>query len=274
IILLGNHELPHIYDFPLAKPGITFTTSFERKIKGERAKYIEFFKRFSMAVRTKGGVLINHSGADSLTKSLDDLRQIDHDGILAENRVRFEKFSPEMKEAFKGRIESTHGDLYEHLLVGYLAIDPDVDKERYDALMEGMCFKDMNPKGEWFWDMLMNKNESTYGSLYEKLLERYLTLMSEDGWPIKVVVTGHIDVSQGYEVLYDKQLRIGSSKGVEQDAKKRYLSFDVSVEYESATQLSQHLRYLYPELQKEEHEEEEKRVSYWQRLLSKIRGGL
>ncbi|MBN1487422.1 MAG: metallophosphoesterase, partial [Anaerolineae bacterium] len=63
VVLLGNHELPHIYHIPLAKGDQVFTPSFEQAIQGHREEVLDFFTALPFYVRTQAGVAICHAGA-------------------------------------------------------------------------------------------------------------------------------------------------------------------------------------------------------------------
>src|SRR5690606_13378000 len=89
-MLLGNHELPHIYGLTLATGSIQYTPRFEADMTRlnqlyrsayRRKDLIEFLASLPFFVRTKGGVMLTHAGASAEVKSADlfeRLVEIDH----------------------------------------------------------------------------------------------------------------------------------------------------------------------------------------------------
>ncbi|HLA43723.1 MAG TPA: metallophosphoesterase, partial [Aggregatilineales bacterium] len=83
IMLLGNHEMPHIYGVSLAKGELEFTPRFERTMGKYREILIEFFKGLPLAVRTSAGVLVTHAGPDENSINRGErLRRFNHDDLL------------------------------------------------------------------------------------------------------------------------------------------------------------------------------------------------
>jgi hypothetical protein len=81
VMLMGNHEMPHVYSIPLSKGHIVFTPRFERALaqldrdsnaKYSRADVMTFLKSLPFVVRTKAGVLITHAGATPAIKARAD----------------------------------------------------------------------------------------------------------------------------------------------------------------------------------------------------------
>ncbi|MGB1288660.1 MAG: metallophosphoesterase, partial [Aggregatilineales bacterium] len=77
ILLMGNHEMPHIYGITLSKGNLAFTPRFERALTRldanadndyNRADVIRFLKSLPFYVRTKAGVLLTHAGASDAIK--------------------------------------------------------------------------------------------------------------------------------------------------------------------------------------------------------------
>ena len=62
IMLLGNHELPHIYGLTLAKGEREFTPRFEHELNDHREAVLSFFRGLPFYVRTSAGVTLGHAG--------------------------------------------------------------------------------------------------------------------------------------------------------------------------------------------------------------------
>ncbi|MFA8433056.1 MAG: metallophosphoesterase [Marinifilaceae bacterium] len=219
ICLLGNHEFVHIYHIALAKGHLEFTSWFERRIVKKRKKFIDFFQAMPLAVRTKGGVLIHHTGASEI-------------------------YSPQSKifQDFQVLKEYSHTES----LNGLKHIKSDLNPfGKYDTTV-GQTFM-QTLEGDWFWEMLMNGNERQYGPAYPQMVNQMLDYMSSDrqGLPLRVMVTGHIGVDYGAEVVTEGQLRLCSSAGCLGDLEKKILLFPAEKGIESASQLIEYCRDLY-----------------------------
>jgi len=219
ICLLGNHEFVHIYHIPLVKGHLEFTSWFERRIVRKRLKFIEFFQSMPLAVRTKGGVLVHHTGAAGI--------------YFGDN---------EFYQEFQSLVNYSHQEQLEKIASHQHELDPFgvYDYNVSHAFME-------TDEGEWLWEMLMNGNERQYGLVYPKMVDQMLRFMSSDRQdsPLNVMVTGHIGVDYGAEVVADKQLRLCSSAGCLGDLEKKYLLFPAEKTFEDAAQLMELCRDVY-----------------------------
>ena len=65
IVLLGNHELMHLYHLNMERNGFRFVEALEERIAPNRARYADFLRELPYAVRTAAGVSITHTGANS-----------------------------------------------------------------------------------------------------------------------------------------------------------------------------------------------------------------
>ncbi|MDQ7035412.1 MAG: metallophosphoesterase [Anaerolineae bacterium] len=66
-MLMGNHEMPHVYNITLEKGHHEFTARFEESLSqsGKRDEVLAFLKHLPIYARTKAGVLISHARRDS-----------------------------------------------------------------------------------------------------------------------------------------------------------------------------------------------------------------
>ena len=211
LTMLGNHELMQIYHI-----GQVFVRPLEEQIKHNRERYIGFMKQMPYAIRTSGGVLINHTGANppmsgfarpkyqGLVQRVDGFRLMDglnHDMVLEQLK--------------KGTGFKTEG-LYSPQ-IGRLFVQSDI--------------------GRYLWDVFFNMNEFEYGEKqYDRMLGGFLATMSNGNRPQLFVVTGHIGVPEGYKVVGGRQLRICSSYGAEEPNKVLAL-VDASTQYSTVDRL-------------------------------------
>jgi len=203
ICLLGNHEFVHIYHIPLAKGPLEFTSWFEYRIQKCREVVIQFFMNMPMMLRTKGGVLINHTGAS--------------------NRYGAdEKFDLDYLKNFN------HGDEFTKHIENIKKYDPQIGSEFMHT-----------EKGDYLWDILMNGNEKQYKEEYDVMVSQILDLLSEDRKenPLQTLVAGHIGVDYGAEMVGEKQLRICSSAGCLRDLEKKILLISADKEYSDSEAL-------------------------------------
>src|SRR5689334_7277366 len=66
VVLLGNHEMPHLYGVTLAKGNVEYTPQFEQALSrsGKRDEVLAFLNDLPFFVRTSAGVLFTHAGPD------------------------------------------------------------------------------------------------------------------------------------------------------------------------------------------------------------------
>ncbi len=224
VSLLGNHELSSIYNYILkakTEEGDTvFGSDFEHRIKGEKGKYTDFLKSFAIAVRTKGGLIINHAGPtsaidyfeeDIYKNHLEQVTTIDHDAILKENKESWDDLDEEEQKGFKEKIELDLEMPYEKALE-LLAINPE-DEERYGDLILGYYFVSRNVDGTWLNSMLTHTDLSR--------LDDFFKVMSDENYKPEILLHGHIHPPAGIGTLGDKNtLCFTSSEGANMISKR------------------------------------------------------
>jgi len=260
-VLLGNHEIAHIYNFTLPTGKNELTHEFETDIKSNREKYVGFLKSLPIYARTKGGVVISHAGASKKVKNIDDIINLNHDEIIQENKKEFDSLTSEEKENFKELLEKKlYGLPYDEAFKLLRGTEPD------DSLLEGEFlyrnrdenneFKNVDT--EWLYDIFFNTNEKFFDNGKEKetrksssdymdTLTKFLATMSEDYTPQNLLVSGHMHQKSGIDIFKNKQLRITSSAQVDNDTVKSYLVVDAEKKYSSAMELLDNVHSLYPE---------------------------
>lgn len=206
IATLGNHELMHIYHLDVPRhDGTSFVEPLEEEIEADRERYVGFMKRMPYAIRTKGGVLILHTGASppmakyfrknyaDFAKKTDPFsfaRWLDHDQILSA-----------LKAVARQRLEAEYGH----------RLEDDFFEDCSPQMGEVFLHSEL---GQYMWDMFFNMNEREVG------IERYNTFISGslqtmgEGLQQRFMVTGHIHPPEGHDIIGERQLRISTSAGI------------------------------------------------------------
>lgn len=244
IMVLGNHELPHIYGVSLSKGNIEFTPRFEHGLGDYRPYVIDFLMSLPFCVRTLGGAMLTHAGAAASVATPQVARWLltfSHQKLLDEGDKLLSR------EDVVDLIGSTlHIDLaeYDRLTRHYLAVSGPDDPRYYD-LLRGFVIGNLN---EWqnLWDFFFNQCEvGSSGSLYRKVLERFLQVYSTPEMQERVLVTGHMTARDGYTVVADRQLRLASWTHAVPKESGCYLLFDVAEPVETAADLLPHVHPIY-----------------------------
>jgi len=208
ICLLGNHEFVHIYHIPLVRGNLEFTSWFENRICKEREEIIRFFMNMPLMLRTKGGVLINHTGSS-------------------------DRYGPEEKFGFEWFRNYQHKGEFKAHLENIRKYNPQI----------GSGFMN-TAEGDYLWDVLMNGNERQYGDRYAQLVDELLLFASKDRMdaPMKVLLSGHIGVHYGAETVGGQKLRLCSSAGCLRDLEKKYLLLDADKTCQNSFELIESCR--------------------------------
>lgn len=242
IMLLGNHELPHIYGVSLSKGNIEFTPRFEHGLGEYRPYVLDFLMSLPFCVRTLGGVMLTHAGAIASIATpqvAQWLLTFSHQALLDEADKLLNR------EDVVSLIGSTlHIGLaeYDRMARHYLAVSGPDDPRYYD-LLRGFIIGNLK---EWqnLWDFFFNQCEvGTSAVFYRKVLDRFLEVYSTPEMQERVLVTGHMSANNGYAVIANQQLRLASWAHAVPRESGRYLLFDVAEPVGAAADL---LPYVYP----------------------------
>jgi hypothetical protein len=228
IVLLGNHEMPHIYHIPLSKGAYIYTPRFESALGQHRSKVIDFFLSLPMWVRTKAGVSICHAGAFAEVNdpsAMDILFHFSHRSLLQNtaDNIR-EEFIPRLRQY----ISAEMGIPYDEVVRQYLSVEGP-DDPRYDDYMLG-AVTSQDPDFRLLWSALFSANELVYGrKMYTRYVKTLLSTLSLDYHLQSVLVTGHIGCRGGYELLANnRQLRLASGVHAHPKSKAKVLIFDAA----------------------------------------------
>jgi hypothetical protein len=229
IMLLGNHEMPHIYGVSLAKGDIEFTPRFEHRLGEHRETILKFFRGLPLLIRTNAGVLLCHAGPDSNSiNRATRLHSFEHDDLLRDADATLAQQS-NLDEVYKTYAELS-GHSYDELANAYLAVTGQ-DDPRYSHLMRALFISERDQRFSVLWDFLFAQNErGMVPAGYEQVCRRYLDAFSI-GAPIpqQVCVSGHIVVRKGgYEVVNKYHLRIASATHARPRSSGVYLMLDAT----------------------------------------------
>jgi UDP-2,3-diacylglucosamine pyrophosphatase LpxH len=241
MMLLGNHEMPHLYGFTLHKGNFEYTPRFEKALaaSGRRDEIIEFLHGLPFYARTAAGVMFAHAGADvSAIEQFDLISNFDHQEVIAEydHVIRAHPNPDEFREMY-ARVNGI-GLPYEMQARYYLAVEGR-DDPRYDDLLRSYIIDAKSREFAALWDVLFTRCEKRIPlNLYQRILEQFLMTLSEGApAPQNVLVTGHIDVLGGHEVVLPRHLRIASAKHASPREAGQYLLFDAAQPVEDVAAL-------------------------------------
>lgn len=211
ICLLGNHEFVHIYQIPLHRGNLEFTSWFENRIRKNREEIVRFFMGMPFMLRTSGGVLLNHTGGSNRYYTPNEFdfnwfKEYRHTGNFTAHIDNIASYNPQIGSQFMSTEE-----------------------------------------GYYLWDVLMNGNERQYGEEYFNMLTDLLQFASSDreNNPLKTVISGHIGVDYGAELIGENKLRLCSSAGCLRDLEKKFILIDAEKTYANSRELMECCRDLF-----------------------------
>jgi Icc-related predicted phosphoesterase len=254
-MLLGNHELPHIYGLTLAKGAVEYTPRFEAsltrldqryKAKPTRKDVIDFLATLPFFVRTKAGVLLTHAGAStdvSSAKLAERLFCINHAELIGIADRELKKF--DIASLQRGYSHFT-GVSYEEQAKRYLAVTGS-DDPRYNDLLRVLFLSGQNTDFDLMWNTLFSQNELDVGeSAYLRTLKNFLQYISEvSPHEQRVLVAGHIGVKDGFAEVGKQQLRLASYAHAFPKRSARYLLLNCETHVKSASDLTPGIRFVF-----------------------------
>jgi len=226
VVLLGNHEMVHLYAVVLSKGDHTYTPRFEAALGRHREAVLAFFDSLPFFVRTRAGVALCHAGAFPQARDRDAMAQLfafSHRDVWARGAAR----APlRYREPLRLRLGELSDAPYEDLVREYFAITDPNDPHYDDYLISQFAMAE--PDFDLLWEAFCESNELQYGEVaYAGYVEALLHHLSEDYAPQSVLVTGHIGCRNGYRVVAGgRQLRLASGIHAYPYESARYLLFD------------------------------------------------
>jgi len=237
IMLLGNHELPHIYGITLTKGQHNFTPSFEHALGEHRRIVLDFLKGLPFLVRTSARVMFTHAGASVRTATqaaAERLINFSHDNLLSEGDALLER--DDTMDLLSTMLHWSP-EQYDQALWDFLAVAERNDP-RYGDLLRGFVISSLEPEWSLLWDFFFTQCERENTSFpYQKILSRFLHAFSDPEGQQEVLVTGHIPVRGGREVICDQQLRFASWAHAQPQSTGCYLLIDLSQRVHTAYDL-------------------------------------
>lgn len=242
MMLLGNHELPHLYGFVLWKGNFEFTPRFEKALtaSGRRAEIIAFLEGLPFYARTAAGVSFAHAGADGTALAqFGQLVELDHQAIRDEydHVLSLHPKLDELREMYASTVGIRLP--YEILVRHALAVESR-DDPRYNDLLRSHMILEKSSEFNVLWDALFTRGEKRSPlALYQRILDRFLGALSTLNAPAPqtVLVSGHIDLIGGHQIVTPHQLRIASARHATPREAGQYLLFDAAKPIASAEDL-------------------------------------
>lgn len=246
IYLLGNHEVPHIYGFPLQKGPKLFTPQFERELGENRSAVEAFFHSLPFILRTRAGVSICHAGASDAVRNRRDwlrLRDFSHQALIDGALCRL---TDARRQALRESIAERYGSAFTEVVKRHFSIVSS-DDPRNDRILAGQLLVTTDPEFDFLWRLLFSRNELEYGiAAYEEMVQLFLESASVDFNRQRLLVSGHIDCVGGFTVVTRQHLRLASAKNAHPRETGRYLLFDTGATTESIDCLLEGLGSVWP----------------------------
>ena len=252
-MLLGNHELPHIYSTPLSKGLLEFTARFEHALARlnaqpgaayRRTDVTRFLRSLPLYVRTKAGVMISHAGAAASVVSeniAQRLLSFDHDALL--------QYGDDLIAQNYTLEAIRNSPFYLEQAQHYIAVN-DADDPRYRNLLRGQILSETSSEYALIWDALFTRNEADADSLeqYLTIVRRFLMYMSAvSNYEQRVIVQGHIATRNGFTAIGPHQLRMATRAHALPPDKGVYLLLDCEKPVHTVDELVPHLYRAMPE---------------------------
>lgn len=242
IMLLGNHEMPHIYGVSLSKGSMTFTPRFEHALGDHRVRVMALLESLPLYIRTAAGVLLSHAGpAAEVIDQVNRLRHFDHRALLA-NADDVLAQAPDLAPLYR-QYSTVYGTSYAEDAHELLAIQG-ADDPRYAELLRGFIISQQSESFRLLWDALFTQNERNMSDTeYLHVCEDFLDAFSEGApGPQRVVVSGHIVTpGGGYKVINRYHLRLASAAHARPVTAGLYLRLDCAQPMHSAIDLMHRL---------------------------------
>lgn len=243
-MLLGNHEMVHIYHVPLSRGTRVYTPAFEAALGDYRDTVLDFFRELPFYVRTAAGVAITHAGAAATLSVDDNATQV----FSFYHRDIFARVAELLQEKDILRLQHGYakfaGVPYDVQSERYLAVT-DPDDPRYDDLLIGV-YASTDPDFELLWDALFTRCEKEYGkSDYGIFLNTLLVKLSRDFAPQQFLVAGHMPVAKGAQIVSRRHLRVASGAHARPLGSAKFLLFDTGTPVQSIERLQKNLHSIF-----------------------------
>lgn len=250
VMLLGNHELPHIYGLSLAKNEIKYTPRFEAAMARldqwyrsvyRRKNVIQFLATLPFFIRTKSGAMLTHAGAASAVASVslfEKLCDIDHYKLIeSADKVMHQYDSESLRRGYAHFTGMTYDEQAKY----YLAVTGK-DDPRYNDLLRVLFLTGITDF-DLMWATLFSQNEMDPKENYPAVVRNFLQYASKNSpYEQRVIVAGHIPVANGYGQVGSQQLRLASYTHAVPKSSGSYLLLDCAAPVKTAADLVPSIR--------------------------------
>lgn len=256
VMLLGNHEIPHIYGMSLSKGTTQYTPPFEAALarldqfyesKYRRKDVIDFLISLPFFAWTKGGVLLTHAGASNEVPSptaFERLINIDHHKMLVMADEELNKYDI---EALRRGYTHFTGLPYESQAKQFLGVT-DPSNPRYNDLLRELFLPGKSSDFDLMWNTLFSQNEYDGDNTYQSTVTNFLRYASRvSPYELRVIVAGHISVKNGFGQVGPHQLRLASYTHAIPRETGRYLLLDCARSANVATDLIAGIKPVFPD---------------------------
>ncbi|MBI3243880.1 MAG: metallophosphoesterase [Chloroflexi bacterium] len=226
IVLLGNHEMPHIYGVTLGRGNAIYTPRFEMALGDRRPEIIAFFDSLPFYVRTRAGVTVTHAGASMAAITPEGVQRLAAYSHAAELAKVDAILDEQDRDSLRAGVAKMNGQPYEEMVIENLGFAA-LTENRYDDLLRGIFMTAASDEYDQLWDALFNKNEYEYQESYGPILRSSLMSLSQDYARQNFLISGHINVfGGGHTVVDGRQLRLASWTHARPREAGQYLLFD------------------------------------------------
>jgi hypothetical protein len=246
IYLCGNHELPHIYGINLTKGERSYTPAFEAALTNgqQRAAVIALFDSLPFYLRTRAGVVLTHAGAAAPLAHPQNAMRIfnwSHQRLFdwADQMMATEDVA-----ALRNGYAKWNQMPYEAMARYYLAVSGP-DDPRYNDLLRGFLATSDPAFEQLLWPALFTRCEEEYSSDYAIFLEALFHEVSQNFYPQRVLVAGHMTIKGGHRIVAQRHLRLASAHHATPREAGCYLLFDTGKAVQQVEDLLSGLESVY-----------------------------
>jgi len=227
-MILGNHEMPHIYNITLAKGNMEFTAQFEKALvkAGEdiRQRVVDYFIDLPFYITSDAGIAFAHAGAPPNIDVMDILENI----VTIDHRAILHLAQDQLQSNYDLTALKSHTDYQEQ--VRYFLTIKDVEHPRYSDFLRGQLISQTMPDFELMWNVLFTQNEHDHSrDEYFNRVNVFLKQLSVfSPKEQRALVSGHISVRNGgHQVLSEQILRLASYKHAKPNTAGQVLMIDL-----------------------------------------------
>ncbi|HLF03289.1 MAG TPA: metallophosphoesterase [Anaerolineales bacterium] len=227
-MLLGNHEMPHLYGITLGRGQHVYTPRFEKAMGGYRRDIVTFFDSLPFYARTPAGISVTHTGASRAAAHARKFNVLATYSHVAELAKVDELLAGQDITSLRDGLGKMTGQSYDEMVLENLGPEG-LTPDRYDELLYGACVSAISDPFQLLWEALNNFNEREYGRAhYRMLVDSFLRNMSNGFATQRILLSGHVVVQGGHDIVAERQLRLASHAHANPPESGEYLLFDAA----------------------------------------------